>query len=287
MIDPAHTLVITVLIDNTPAADGRLAAEHGLSLLLEFNPETPEYRSILFDCGAGPAFADNAALLDKDLSRVDYLTLSHGHYDHGGGLETFFELNSTARILHGPAALVPEYWRPLPGKNKYLGLLQEPIVQHRERFQLVKESLTLWPGCRLLTALPRRHPLPPGNKGLCRTSSNGKLEPDPFNHELVLLLDYPRPVLFTGCAHSGIINLTEAALELTDGPLELVIGGFHLPDDTTPADYTAATARQLAALPVNRFVTGHCTGPQSHSILEKVLGEKLLRFHSGWQLTIH
>lgn len=277
-------LRITVLVDNTPDPAGGLATEHGLSLLLEFFCRSSLKHSILFDCGAGPAFAANAAALGLSLDEVSALVLSHGHYDHGGGLERFFEINHHAPVYHAPEALQPVYWRPLPGEDKYLGLPAATVAAHRDRFKENSSRLELFPGSLLLTGLPRPEPLPPGNRGLCRRNRAGALEPDPFIHEQVLLLLHPVPILITGCAHSGIINLITAVQPELNKPLELVIGGFHLPDATTPAAYASATAAALSRLPVRRFLTGHCTGPASFQILEQQPGLDPELFHCGMQL---
>ena len=90
-------------MENTAAGEN-LAAEHGLSLLIE----TGEHR-ILFDAGQTGAFADNAARLGLDLSTVDLAVLSHGHYDHGGGLARFLEINCHAPVYVNPHVFEPHY----------------------------------------------------------------------------------------------------------------------------------------------------------------------------------
>ena len=103
---------ITVLLENT-AASSDMEVEHGLSLFIETGTKT-----ILFDMGQTDLFARNAGKLGCDLSRVDAAVLSHGHYDHGGGLERFLEINSHAPVYLSPYAFEPHY----NGSDKYIGL---------------------------------------------------------------------------------------------------------------------------------------------------------------------
>ena len=103
---------IVTLMENTACRED-LTAEHGLSLYIE----TGAHR-ILFDAGQTDAFADNAQKLDIDLSSVDLCILSHGHYDHGGGLERFLEVNSTAPVYLRRDAFGEHF----NGTEKYIGL---------------------------------------------------------------------------------------------------------------------------------------------------------------------
>ena len=93
---------ITVLLENTPSSDS-VTAEHGLRLFIE-----TENAKILFDMGQTDAFANNARVLGIDLSSADLAVLSHGHYDHGGGLTKFLELNRTAPVYLSPHAFEPQ-----------------------------------------------------------------------------------------------------------------------------------------------------------------------------------
>ncbi|MBR2615965.1 MAG: MBL fold metallo-hydrolase, partial [Clostridia bacterium] len=103
---------ITVLSENTSSRDC-IAAEHGLSLLVETGK-----LHILFDMGQGDLFWENAKALGMDLATVDLAVLSHGHYDHGGGLERFLRENTTAPVYVHPLAFRPYYH----GAERYIGL---------------------------------------------------------------------------------------------------------------------------------------------------------------------
>ena len=127
---------VTVLIENTSQRND-LTAEHGLSLYIE-----TDTHNILFDTGQSGAFADNAAKLGIDLTQVDLCILSHGHYDHGGGLQTFLEVNSGAPVYVSGYAFEPHY-----SQNGYIGL--EPSLQNSDRMILVSDTTVLAEGITL------------------------------------------------------------------------------------------------------------------------------------------
>jgi hypothetical protein len=130
---------ITTLIENTTLRDD-LTAEHGLSLLIEFGG-----RKILFDSGQSGAFADNAEKLGIDLSQVDLCVLSHGHYDHGGGLKRFLEINDHAPVYINRHAF-GEYF----SSGKYIGL--DPALEENPRLIGVEDVLEIAEGITRMTA---------------------------------------------------------------------------------------------------------------------------------------
>lgn len=124
---------VVALVENTKQEGrGDLTAEHGLSLHIEHKG-----RLILFDTGATEAFARNAEKLGIDLGTVDALVISHHHYDHGGGLARFLEVNTEARIYLRKSKEENFYFRALGIINKYIGLDQELLRKHAHRFERV------------------------------------------------------------------------------------------------------------------------------------------------------
>ena len=121
---------IAVLLENTACPEG-IKAAHGLSLYLE----TPGHK-LLFDMGPNAAFAGNAQTLGVDLERVDIAFLSHGHYDHAGGLDLFCRRNSAAGIYVQAAALAP-CWSAGKGEPRYIGVPRSGLA-HRDRFILCR-----------------------------------------------------------------------------------------------------------------------------------------------------
>jgi 7,8-dihydropterin-6-yl-methyl-4-(beta-D-ribofuranosyl)aminobenzene 5'-phosphate synthase len=274
---------VTALMENT-RAEGfpQLRAELGLSLHIEHAG-----KRILFDTGASGAFAENAGRLGVDLAAVDAAVISHHHYDHGGGLRRFLEMNARAPVYLRSRPAGECHFRFM-GLDKYIGLDQALLREHARRFIFVTERTELLPGAVVLTEVGRPYPLPRGNRYIF-LESDGKLAPDDFGHELVLVLqDDGGLVVFTGCSHQGILNMVEAVTRAFPGaPIKAVFGGFHLV--ILPMfNFMAGSRKEVEEIgarmlryPVERVYTGHCTGSHAFHVLKKVMGEKLERFAAG------
>ena len=219
---------ITALVENT-SADPRLGAEHGLSLYIETGAH-----HILFDMGQTALYAANARALGVDLAGVDLAVLSHGHYDHGGGLAHFLAANPGAPVYLSRYAFEPHYH----GSTKNIGL--EPALAQNLRLRFTGETTPLGDGLTLYAcnARPRRHDL--GSFGLT-TVRDGAFVAEDFRHEQYLLIEQAgKRVLISGCFHKGILDLVEWFRP------EVLVGGFHfskLPLDETLAGYARALDR--------------------------------------------
>jgi 7,8-dihydropterin-6-yl-methyl-4-(beta-D-ribofuranosyl)aminobenzene 5'-phosphate synthase len=280
---------ITTLVENS-LAEGHadLTAEFGLSLCIEHAG-----RCILFDTGAAGVAMRNAERLGIDLARVDAVVLSHHHFDHGGGLPAFFAVNGHAKVFlrHPPEGR--EYFRALLVVSRYIGLEEGLLERHKDRFVFVDHASEVLPEAHVLTEIVRRHELPKGDRYLYLRQQDGYVR-DPFAHELVFVLrDEDGLVVFTGCGHSGVLNMVETVLQHFPGEhIKGVVGGFHLigfPTLDTMAsshDEMVDLARAMAQLPVDRYWTGHCTGHKAFAILKQVLGDKLGEFHTGTTITV-
>lgn len=242
---------ITCLMENTSAKDG-IVAEHGLSLYIE----TDAHR-ILFDMGQSAAFADNADALGIDLAAVDIAVLSHGHYDHGGGIATFLRRNSEAPIYLHRRAFAPYY----NGTDKYIGL--DPLLQGHPRLRAVDGITPLSRGITLLDANDRAPLFPIDHGGLTEKTADG-FAPDEFRHEHYLLLEeHGRRVLLSGCAHKGVKNIVSWFAP------DVFVGGFHL--SKRPLDDSlAADAAYLAAFDT-AYYTGHCTGVEQAAFMARTM----------------
>ena len=252
---------ITTLIENTTLCP-ELMAEHGLSLYIE----TAQH-NILFDMGQSNAFAQNAAKLGIDLGKVDIAILSHGHYDHGGGLKTFLSLNDHAPVYMSRHAF-GEYFN---GTEKYIGLDVE--LQNEPRIRLVGDELRLDDGL-MLYSCNERAPIEPLNPyGLNKRSGEDFL-PDDFLHEQYLLIEEEgQRVLISGCSHKGISNI--AAWFAPD----VLVGGFHFMK-LTDEDKLAQASDALLAHPT-RYITGHCTGQEQYAQLVDRMGDRLDALSTG------
>ncbi len=275
---------ITTLIENDGLADhDDLVTEFGLSL----HVDTGESQ-VLFDSGTSGAFADNAATLGIDLGAVDAAVLSHHHFDHGGGLERFFAVNDRAKVYLRRGDLADRYFKGLVVVKRPIGLDLSLFDRFPDRFEFITDTTEIAPGLFLLTRIPQSHTRPEGNSHLF-VQSDGGLLPDPFDHELVMVVRGDDGlVVFSGCSHNGILNMVEAATaQWPDEPIRAVIGGFHLiglPIFNTMAasrDHVEEIGRQMLALGPGRVYSSHCTGRKAFSVLKGVMGDTLQPFHTG------
>lgn len=240
---------ITSLIENTTTNDN-FQVEHGLSLYIETNQH-----KILFDMGQSDLFIENAKKLNINISDIDIAILSHGHYDHGGGLEDFLNLNKKAPIYINRYAFEPHY----NGTNKYIGLNTSLLDNNRIIFTgditTITSELTLY-SCNNKT---RNHNL--GSFGLT-TLENNEFVPDDFHHEQYLLIEQKnKKILFSGCSHKGILDITEWFQP------DVLIGGFHF--SKLPLDNTLRTYANFLNQFNTNFYTCHCTGIEQFEFMKQ------------------
>ena len=240
---------ITVLAENT-TKNHSLESEHGLSLYIE----TGEHR-ILFDMGQSGIFMRNAERLGIDLTKVDFAVISHGHYDHTGGLEHFLNINKTAPVYLSRFAFEPHY----NGTEKYIGmdikLLDNPRLIFTEDFSEIAEGITL----HSCNNLEKKTDL--GSFGLTEKKDDSFI-PDDFRHEQYLLIkENESKILISGCSHKGILNIVNWF------DADVLVGGFHfskLPLDDKLRDY----AVYLDGF-ITRYFTCHCTGTEQYEFMKK------------------
>ena len=275
---------VTALIEND-TADGHdeLTSEFGLSLHIQ-----TDERSILFDTGASGAFADNARTLGIELADVDLAVLSHQHFDHGGGLERFLEINDTAPVYLRDAKVEDRIARIMAVVKKPIGIDRRLVTRRIDRFRFTPADSEIAPGVWILTRIGTAHPRPLGNRRLM-VIRDGALEPDSFDHELVLVVrEDDGMVVFSGCSHSGILNMVDVAKRKFPGdPVKAVFGGFHLiglPIFNTmavPKDEVEDIARKMLDRVDGAVYTGHCTGRKGFDVLGSVMGDTLKSFATG------
>jgi 7,8-dihydropterin-6-yl-methyl-4-(beta-D-ribofuranosyl)aminobenzene 5'-phosphate synthase len=254
---------LTILVENQSARPG-VGAEHGFSALVE-----TDGGAALFDAGASDLVVSNARALGADLSAVRAVALSHGHYDHGGGLAAAMkEVHPGARVCAHPAALERKY-AVRPGQSpSEIGL---PEVPDRERLQLSAAPREILPGVLWLGEIPR-------STDYEDTGGPFFLDPegrraDPLPDDTSLLISTPSgPVLISGCAHSGIVNTVRHAAGLSgQGQFAAVLGGMHL-GGASPRR-VARTISDLAEFEIRAVGPAHCTGQAAAEAFAEAYGD--------------
>ena len=252
---------IVTLMENTTCRED-LACEHGLSLYIETGD-----KKILFDAGQSGAFADNAEKLGVDLTQVDFAVLSHGHYDHGGGLRRFLEINRTAPVYVSRYAF--ESHHNATGKD--IGL--DHALLDSGRLIFVDDKLELGESITLHACRDGVYHQPIDSAGLT-VLENGVLKPEDFRHEQYLLLEENgKRVCISGCSHRGILNITNWFRP------DVLVGGFHFMkvEDLEILNHAAET---LLTYPTT-YYTGHCTGESQYAHMKTIMGEKLHSLSTG------
>lgn len=257
---------LTVLMENTACRED-LTAEHGLSLYVEACG-----KKILFDAGQTAAFADNAEKLGVDLSQVDIMILSHGHYDHSGGIRRFLELNKTAPVYLHRRAFAPS----VSGAGTYIGI--DKSLKGCDRLRFTEGKVALAPGLTLFDCNRRkRHvPVDPWGLGLRK---GGRIVPDNFYHEQYLMIEQDGTrICISGCSHKGIENIVKWFSP------DVLVGGFHfmrLEDGKVLKEKAAALLKSPTV-----FYTGHCTGEMQYTILKEEMADRLHRIQTGTVLEV-
>ena len=271
---------ITTLIENHRSnTRPSLKPEHGVSFFIDVRGH-----AYMSDVGQSGNFADNAAKLDVDLSRVECLAISHHHYDHGGGLRRFFEENQQATVYLRRSLDADYLAVDDPNSVRYIGLDCGLLKAHRDRITYIDKNKEVAPGFHLITEIPGRYPKPHGDERL-KMRIDDKITRDPFEHEMVTVVEGDQGlVVLTGCAHNGVLNMIAAVQKVFPSkPIQAVIGGFHLHHET---DQTVREIGQtLLEMNIPCIVTGHCTGDHQVDILGKVLGDRFERLYTGLVMT--
>lgn len=272
---------ITVLLENRSRREDMHCA-HGLSLYIE----TGE-RKLLLDMGPDGKFVENAKTLGIDLAEVDTAFLSHGHYDHTGGLAAFCEVNSKAKIYVEKDAF-GEYYTEREGERVYAGIDPE-FRRYLDRIAFTNGRTQLDPTVTIFSDVRGDRYHIPMNDGMLELRK-GIFMQDDFRHEQNLIVtEGSKRVLFTGCAHRGIVNILQRAEEILGRTPDAVVGGFHLynplsgelPEESL-IDGIAGEFSKRTCL----CATGHCTGIAGHRVLHNALGDRCKYLFCGKTIEI-
>lgn len=258
---------IVTLMENTSCSQD-LRAEHGLSLSIEACG-----KRILFDAGQTDAFARNAEKLGIDLAAVDYAVLSHGHYDHGGGLGRFLEINEMAPVYINTNAFGLHY----NAAGKYIGL--DPALAESGRLILTGEKHSIAPGITLFSCNDLHRAYPTNPFGLT-VKEGSAFRPEDFRHEQYLLVEENgKRVCFSGCSHKGVLNIVRWFRP------DVLVGGFHFMKLNPLGVELRQAAEVLLGYPTT-YYTGHCTGLAQFEAMKRIMGPRLHALSVGTVLEV-
>lgn len=273
-------MVIKVLVENTTLSSF-YGCQHGLSLYVE-----TKNHKLLFDLGQNELFYENAQKLDVDIGAVDTVIISHGHYDHGGGLGAFLEHNSRAKVYIHKLAF-GDYYSQDGGAMHYIGLKKQ--YENHPQLCFVENDLQIDKELFLFSDVLERNYHALSNDSL-KIKRNETYVNDMFLHEQNLIItEGSKKVLFSGCAHSGIISILNKAEKLLGREADAVFSGFHLANPHTgkaeALGLIDAIGSELSKRKT-RYFTGHCTGQIPYDILKNSLKDQMDYIATGTCLII-
>ena len=275
---------ISVLMEDR-SCSSEYISEHGLSLYVE-----TEHHKLLFDTGQSGKFADNAEKMGIDLHDVDSAFISHGHYDHGGGIKRFIEINDHAKISINRNA----FGRYYHGSDRYIGLDKTPQTYGDDdtkggrcaysanqfglgekpeirRFVLTDDTCTVDDELSLCTCngMPEKYLV--DSAGLTE-KKDGIFVPDRFEHEQYLIIkESGRKIVISGCSHKGILNIMDWLKP------DVLVGGFHFmgEDVSSGENERLDKAAEILSSYDTDYYTCHCTGWSQYQYLKERMGGRL------------
>ncbi len=260
-------LQITTLVENSKGEHLSLRNEHGIAFYIQYNDH-----KIVFDTGQSDAFIYNADQLQISLADIDHVVLSHGHYDHSGGVRA---LTSVARnfTLWMGTGFFEEKYGFRNNSYEYLGnnFNQDYLDEKGIPYHFVHDDLTeIVPGIYIVTNFPRIHSSEMINPRFVKRGESGFV-PDPFNDEVSIAVDTPKGLIaLLGCSHPGMMNMLDAARNLLGKPIYAVLGGTHLVE--AKGECLRESIAYLNNEEMQIVGVSHCTGMKAMSQMSESNG---------------
>ena len=214
--------------------------------------------------------------MNIDLNTVDFAVLSHGHYDHSGGLGAFLAINHHAPVYVNQFAFEPHYAE----NRRDIGV--DPALRNHKQIVYVQDQLILDDAASLCSCNDRPRPFVMGSYGLY-AEHEGKITPDEFLHEQYLILhEDGKTIVISGCSHKGVLNITHWLHP------DILVGGFHfMKVDPEGPEHTVLdeAAAELLKHPTI-YYTCHCTGIAPYQSLKARMGNRLEYLASGQSIIV-
>lgn len=269
-------LRITALMENKASANRALVNEHGLSLLLE-----ADGRRILFDCGQGAHFIDNAHRLGISLHGLDAAVISHGHYDHAAGFRDFLESGYTVPCLYvGKGFFDKKYSRNgIRHADLSSGWNEAFVLSYGVAVREIDSDTEIFPGMTIFRGFPCIYSEETIPERFVKETAEGIINDD-FSDEIAMGIDTDNGLaLITGCSHPGMMNILDTVRKRTGKNIYAVIGGTHLSEanDARIVD----TLSHLRTAGVEIAALCHCSGARAEELAADVFGEKAAGLSAG------
>jgi len=277
---------LTVICENTVVRPGFIG-EHGFAALLE-----TKNGFILFDTGQGFSLIHNLLRFLKDVTKIEKVVLSHGHYDHTGGLLAFLGVRGPCPVIAHPDVLKERFrlMSPAPGMEEKPVSIGIPwheayLVSRGARFQWVTEWTEISPAVYITGVVPRKTEFETGDPKFLVKTQNG-FGPDPFLDDYSMIIDTPKGLIVVlGCAHAGTINILNHIKDhMGNRHIYALVGGTHL--DFSSSDQLEKTIEALRNFDIEMIAVSHCTGQKAAVRMAKEFGQKFQFAPVGFQITV-
>ncbi|MBN2644590.1 MAG: MBL fold metallo-hydrolase [Desulfuromonadaceae bacterium] len=264
------SVVVTILCENSVGRAIPAIGEHGFACLVE----TPATR-LLVDSGQGLGIERNARVLGKDLREVDQIVISHGHYDHAGGLDLVLAQTGPIDVYAHPQIFVPRYHRT-DHALRFIGIpkRQQVFEALGARFCWTPQFQQIAEGVYVTGEVERRTDYEKGEPSLVVKGDDGAFTADPFVDDMAVVVRSSRGlVVVLGCAHAGMINtLLHVQKHLPGEPIHAVVGGTHL--GPASPDQFERTVADLERFGIEKIGVSHCTGQARAAQLRERIGQR-------------
>lgn len=275
-------ITITCLVNNEVLFGPPVWGEHGLSWLIE-TPQT----QIIFDTGSSAeVLMHNLKVLKKPLKRLSHVILSHGHYDHTGGLSYLLAMNRELRLVAAPQVFESKYAVQRGKPLRSIGIpLKEEEVRAKAKVTLSDEPMEIVSGITVTGRIPRTVDFEaPAPHFLRRQGS--ELWVDPFDDDRALIVQTSEGlVVLLGCGHSGLINTLREVRRLFNCPILTIMGGSHLAPASKERLKRTIQALQDEFPEIQSYRLNHCTGYKAQFALYTVFGERVKPFLAGEKIS--
>lgn len=267
---------VRVLSDNRSTYG--LLKEHGLSFFIEVDE-----KALLLDTGAGRNFLYNASDMGLSLKKTQALILSHGHYDHTGGMGELLHLYPNLPLYAHPSILSRHYSRHDDGNFYNIGIhsSHRELIQSfpKEQWIPVEEKKEIVPGVFGVSSIEREEKYSLGTRGFFQDTEGLKADSVPDDLSL-LIRQNGMDHLICGCCHSGLKNtIKHLKRHFSSLSLHTLMGGFHL---SHASDAQIEDLGQwIESLNIKRLICSHCTGDRAYEIWSELLSIKVEQSSTG------
>ena len=275
---------VTIVVDNSVIpSSGPYRAEHGFAALLELDG-----KRILIDTGQSDVVVHNLGVLGLHCRELDAVVLSHGHYDHTGGLLAVLQQRKKPLPVYGHASIFAPHYSAKGDVRTYVGIpfAKEALTAAGAEWMLMDEATEIFPGLWFSASIPRESGFEIGDTRLVTTDSCGCCVPDPLADDSALFHSSPQGLtVISGCAHSGFVNTVRHGCRITGARrMRGWIGGTHL--GPVAPEQLNLTQQFIDGEQPDFIATGHCTGFRMMAKLHHQLGEKFIPAFIGTTISL-